>query len=128
MGFKFIVRDNAGSDLVPIADGSYYTISTELKNDELQFQSGDFVLAFYDADGTTVVTPSGGIITPLMSPIAGQWMSPGVGDTVIAATDVIAGIAVYTIPVFVGGAIQGRVDLLGIAGATYMRAEFRRFR
>lgn len=122
-----------GDYLVPVTDGSYFTESSNKKGDDIfmEHQTGDFALCFYASDGVTPVTPTGGTITPYMEHIKNVWQAPGVGDASIDATSVIAesdGIATYSVPVFLGGAIRGRMDLLGITGATYVKAQFRRFR
>lgn len=133
------VKPNAATglddkQLIPVTDGTYYTSEMDNKNHGDQFlnyQTGDFVLCFYDSDGVTPITPTFGTITPTMSPIDNIWMEPGVGDTVIDATEVIVegdGSATFSIPVFVGGAKQGKIVLAGITGATYVKAEFRRFK
>ena len=103
-----------------VANGTYVT-------DEVMsadYQSGTFVIAFYDAGGNAA-TPTGGTIKPEMSPIAGQWHEPSSGDITIDATKVIAGVATYVMPVFVGAAVSGRLTLAGITGtATTFEAHF----
>ncbi len=120
--------------LVPVADSTYFTESMVKKSHGdrfLEAQTGDFVICFYDADGVTPVTPTAGTVKPEMSPIDNVWMEPGVGTITIDAADIRVdsdGLSSYTIPVFVGGTKQGRVTLADIAGATYFKAEFRRFK
>ena len=122
-----------GDYLAPVTDGTYYTKKSDKNGDDIfiEHKTGDFALCFYDADGETPVTPTAGTIAVYMSPFADTWLEPGVGDKVIDATTVKAatdGIATYNLPMFVGGAVQGRIDLSGITGATYVKAQFRRFR
>jgi len=106
-----------------VADGTYVT-------DEVMsadYQSGTFVIAFYDAGGNAV-NPTGGTIKPEMSPIKGQWHEPSSGDITIDATKVIAGVATYVMPVFFGNAVSGRLTLDSITGtATTFEAQFWRF-
>ena len=104
-----------------VADGTFYTgeISTG-------FQSGVFVIAFYDASGDAV-TPTAGTITPAMSPLPGQWHAPSSGDTAIDATKCKKesdGLATYVMPVFVAQAIKGKFTLAGVTGADNFVAEF----
>jgi len=129
----FNVVSDTFNELVPVTDGSYYTraINETGYDGLLEYQTGDFALCFYGADGVTPGTPTAGTITPLMSPVENIWLAPGVGDTSISATTVTVesdGIATYNLPMFIGGAIQGRIDLSGITGATFVKAQFRRFR
>jgi len=131
MIFNVLTNDTAKSPLIPIANGVYYTRSMVLHDKSLEFNSGDFAIVFYAADGTTPVTPTGGTIVPVMSPIDGIWLGPGLGDSTIDATKVIAstdGTATYSTPTFSAGAKQGRITFAGILGATYAIAEFRRNR
>ena len=131
MIYNVIPATPTGEDdelLVPVTDGSSFTISMLERNKNLQ--TGDFALCFYDADGVTPITPTAGTVQVDMSPMENVWMAPGVGDATIDATAVIVdgdGLATYTTPVFLGAAYQGRVTLTGISGATFMKAQFRRF-
>lgn len=129
MSFAFNVKHEA-DNLVPVADGTYYTQTTEHIDSEISYQSGDFSLCFYAADGVTPVTPTGGTVKPEMSPIDNIWLEPGVGDVTIDASNVIVesdGVAAFSMPVFVGGAVRGRIHLSGITGATFVKAQFKRF-
>lgn len=119
--------------LIPIADGVHFTETMIKRGSDqfLEFQTGDFALCFYDADGVTPITPTGGTVQVAMSPMEGIWMAPGVGDPIITASEVIVeaeGLATYVTPVFLGAAILGRITLAGITGATFVKAQFRRFR
>lgn len=113
---RYFVGEESGN---PVTDGVY---ETELTSDS--YQSGTFVIAFYDAGGNAI-TPTGGTVKPEMSPIKGQWHEPSSGDVTIDATNVIAGVATYAMPVFVGDTERGRVTLSGITGtATTFKAYF----
>lgn len=105
-----------------VADGTHYTETLSA-----DFQSGVFVIAFYDASGNAA-TPTAGTITPAMSPIKGQWHAPSSGDAIIDAVKCKKesdGVATYNIPVFVAEAIQGKLTLAGITGtATTFEAHF----
>ncbi|MBL4800225.1 MAG: hypothetical protein JKY50_22745 [Oleispira sp.] len=109
-----------GSNVLPVANG--VLVTNEMLN-VTSYGTGVFVIAFYDASGDPV-TPTAGTITPEASPIDGQWHTPSSGDATITATAVVAGSAVYAIPVFTGPVIQGRITLAGILGATSCKAYF----
>lgn len=132
MIYNVIPATSTGEDdklLIPVADGESFTIKMNGRNAELQ--TGDFALCFYDADGETPITPTAGTVQVDMSPMENIWMAPGVGDATIDASSVVVngeGLATYTTPVFLGAAYQGRVTLSGITGATFMKAQFRRFK
>lgn len=116
-----------GSRELPVADGTYTTLSSDNFQMDKNYDDGIMVIAFQDSNGQPV-TPTAGTIVAEMSPIEGQWHGPSSGDATIAATEVIAGSATYDIPRFEGKAIAGRVTFSGIAGATTARVEFWRSR
>ena len=106
-----------------VANGTYSVLSTDIKM-SADYQTGTFIIAFYDDSGNAV-TPTAGTIKPEMSPIAGQWHEPSSGDVTIDATKVIAGVATYVMPVFFGAAVDARLTLSGITGlATNFEAHF----
>lgn len=117
------VYNESGSDILPVVDGTLSTKTPQNKFMNIEFETGTFVIQFFDASGLPVA-PSGGTIVPEMSATPdGQWFSPGTGDATINAVD--AGVnAGYTIPVFNGPAYEGRVTLSGITGATTCKAYF----
>ena len=117
------VKNEDGGTRVPVTDGTYTTFDKPGSDISYQTEDGVFVIAFYDASDN-VVTPTAGTITPEMSPISGQWQSPSDGDTTINATEVEVGLSSYTIPRFAGPAMQGRMTLAGITGASYCVAYF----
>ena len=91
------------------------------------YQSGTFVIAFYNSAGVAV-TPTAGTVKPEMSPIKGQWHEPSGGDVTIDAAKCIAGLATYAIPVFFGECEGARLTLAGITGtATTFEAHFWRY-
>ena len=122
----YYVNDGAGSTTLPIDDGVLTTFAQPGSEIDISTESGVFVIAFQDANGDPV-TPTGGTITPEMSPIEGQWQGAGGGDVIINAVDVIAGSAAYTLPVFPGPAREGRLTFSGITGAVSAVAYFWRF-
>ena len=122
----YYVDDGAGSTTLPIGDGVLSTFDKPGSGVDISTESGVFVIAFQDANGDPV-TPTGGTITPEMSPIEGQWQKATTGDAIINAVDVIAGSAVYTLPVFPGPAREGRLTFAGITGAVSAVAYFWRF-
>ena len=119
-------RSGKGAKTVKISETITNGFTGTFETEDLSeaFDSGIFVVAFYDNAGNNV-TPTGGTIKPEMSPIAGQWHEPSSGDVTINATDVKAGVATYNIPVFLARAEKGRVILTGITGsATRVEAYF----
>lgn len=118
----YYVRDN-GRQEISVADGVYSTFTNPGSEIDIGTETGVFVIAFYDSSGSPV-TPTGGTIVPEMSPIRGQWQQAGSGSATIDATTVIAGTATYTVPVFAGPAIEGRITLSGITGADSAVAYF----
>ena len=118
--------DNKSID-VSVADGTY-----ETGNIAERFREGVFVIVFFDVD-ENIVTPTGGTIETQMSPFRVpekeqyQWLEPSSGDRVINAADVIAGsdgVATYTMPLFIGPSVKGRIILAGITGADHCQAFF----
>ena len=114
------VKAADGSDDLPVSNGVLYT--SEMLN-VTDFGTGVFVVAFYDADGVPVTTTAGTIV-PEASPIEGQWHTPSSGDATIQASSVIAGSSLYSLPVFTGPVVQGRLTFAGIVGASFARAYF----
>lgn len=117
MGQRYFVKSN-GSDVLPITDG---TLTTDAVSTD--YETGVFVVAFYDASGD-IVTPTAGTIKPEAMLIKGQWATPSSGDTTINAVDCIAGVMNYVVPVFNGPVEQGRLTFTGITGATSAKAYF----
>lgn len=117
------VKNEGNGQNLPITDGTLSTFNQIGDDIDLGTEVGVFVIAFYDATGAPV-TPSGGTITPEMSPIAGQWQAVSTGDAVIDATTVQAGLATYSMPTFSGPAIEGRITFAGITGAASAVAYF----
>ena len=123
----FILNDLSDNESIniPVDDGTYETgIIAE------RFKEGVFIIAFFDANNN-LVTPTGGAIKVEMSPFRNrdnldqfQWQDPSNGDTPILATNVIAGLAKYTLPLFIGPSVKGRMKLNGIAGADHCQAFF----
>lgn len=119
----FNIKHNDSID-IPVTDGVY---ETDLIDE--RFRNGVFVIIFFDIDGN-IVTPDGGSIEPRMATFInkdtgeGQWLTSSSGDKVVIATDVKAGDADYTLPVFQGPTIKGKMELTGITGADYCRAFF----
>lgn len=106
-----------GSAVLPVTDGTYFTSDNMPEG----FENAAFVIVFYDASGDAVA-PTGGTITPQMSPAEGQWHSSSNTPTITASQ---AGpTATYEIPVFPGPSRQGRVTFASIAGADHARAHF----
>ena len=119
----YYVNDGAGQTKLPIADATLTTFDGTGSDVDISTESGVFVVAFFDAGGVCA-TPTGGTITPEMSPIEGQWQGPSAGDTVIDATTVIAGTSTYVIPSFAGPAREGRLTFAGITGVVSAVAYF----
>lgn len=122
----YYVNDGAGSVSLPVGDGVFTTFDQPGSDVDISTESGVFVIAFQDANGDPV-TPTGGTIVPEMSPIEGQWQKATTGDSIIDASEVIAGSSAYTMPVFPGPAREGRLTFAGITGAVTAVAYFWRF-
>lgn len=116
MSRNYYFRDGDGNQLIEIADGDFFT-------DGIQsgYSLGAIAVEFLDADGVTPVTPTGGTVTFLSSPIGEQWHEPSNGNGVINAVDV-SPTPNYTMPTFNGPVIKSRMTLDSITGATYVRA------
>lgn len=115
------VLNASGGDVLPVANG---TLNTRLMLNTDEYETGTFNIQFYDANGDPV-TPGAGTIVPEMSTFSeGQWLGPSTGDATIQATDVQAGSASYTVPVFNGPAVEGRLTFSGITVAVSAKAYF----
>ena len=123
MPTKYNVLNATGGTKLPIANGTLSTQVGGIKDMDIEQGTGVFIIAFYDANGDPV-TPSAGTINPEASPIRGQWHAPSSGDATIDAIKVIAGSSTYSIPVFTGPVIAGRLTFAGITGAVTARAFF----
>lgn len=112
-----------GSEVLPIADGIYYTRAGmgASTSDNCQV----YVEFFTDAAGTVLASPSAGTIKPEGSPMGQAWLAPSSGETINAAD--VKNVSTYTPPVFFGRMEQGRVTLTGITGALTARITFWRF-
>ena len=102
--------------LIPVSDGEYFT-----KMMDTGASIGACAIEFLDADGETVVTPTGGTATFTSSPIGDQWHTPSNGDGVVNAIDVKPD-ASYTLPEFNGPVIKSRMVLADVTGASFVRA------
>jgi hypothetical protein len=109
---------------IPITDGTYETgLIAE------RFREGVFIIIFFDIAGN-IVTPTAGTIKAHMAPFKHptkdqfQWLEPSSGDITINASSVIAGLALYTLPLFIGPSVKGRMILNGITGADHCQAFF----
>lgn len=115
MAKRFYINDSV---LNPVNDGVF-----ETGVQQVEFETGVFIIAFYDAQGEPV-TPTAGTVKPEMSPVKGQYLEPSSGDITIDATTAGDGSASYKMPVFIGPAIGGRIELDGIVGAEQYTAYF----
>jgi hypothetical protein len=110
--YKFF---GGGTDLIPVADGDYFT------NDiSADFETGACYVRFYDADGVTVVTPSGGTILFQSTSLEDQYQSSA--DGTITATEVEITNSTYTPTRFQQSVIKSKMTLTGITGASFVRA------
>jgi hypothetical protein len=104
-----------GTTLIPIADAEHFT------NDiSLDYGSGACFLQFIDADGLTVVSPSGGTIE-FQSASIGEQYQPS-ADGVINAVDVTITDSPYTPTRFQLPVLKSKMILTGITGATFVIA------
>ena len=115
MANQYYFRDANGSTRIPVANGEFFTGA--MSGDYLR---GNCYLRFLDANGDNV-TPTGGAIAFDSSAVSGQFlMAPTIQS--INATDVIAVNALYTPPTFDSIAIDTRMTLTDIVGATHVEA------
>lgn len=121
MGRRYDFRagaDGTGTALIPIAAADFFA------NDiDPVFERGQCCLAFYGADGTTLVTPTAGTIIFRASCIEGQFLRDSSTST-INAVQVQAGDADYTPSVFNGPATRAKMTLAGITGASFVAAHY----
>ena len=121
MGRRYDFRagaDGTGSTLIPIAAGDFFV------NDiDPSYERGQCCLAFYGPDGTTLATPLTGTIIFRASCIEGQFLRDSSSITV-DATQVQAGDAAYTPPVFNGPAIRAKMTLAAITGVSFVAAHY----
>lgn len=113
MARAYDFEDGNGNSLLPIADASF---TTARMGDS--YSKGECFVAFYDADGETLVTPTAGTVTFQSAGIEGQWLDAPSGTTIDATT---VGTA-YTPPSFNSRVVRSRMTLSGITGATYVQA------
>lgn len=121
-GRKYEFKTATGDTLIPVADDDFYTDNM----DEIEFSRGECFLQFYDTDGTTPITPGAGTIVFRSAGIGDQYLRDG-SNTTITATTVIAGDALYSPPSFNSIVRKSKMTLLGITGATYVRAFHMRY-
>ena len=113
---KVLYIESGGSEIIPVANGTYYTDSK--KGDvSLMHKRSIFFIQFYNASMVPVV-PTAGTAVPEMSPFAQQWLSASNNDT----ASVSALSADYEPFIFEGPALGGRVTIAGITGAVYAKA------
>lgn len=117
-------KTTGGDTLIPVADDTFYTDHM----DTVEYVIGNCFIEFYDTDGETPITPTGGTITWASTPFhsESQYLAPP-SDGVTTATDVIAGDAVYTPPSFDATVARTRMTLASITGASYVRAYHSRY-
>lgn len=118
--YRFPVKTGAGGEILPTADGTFYTddIQGGLANN---WQA--YVEFFSDDQGTVAVTPTGGTVVMQARPMANNWLASSNSPSVNASA---CGepISTYTPPQFTGRVTKGRVILSGVTGAAYCRITF----
>ena len=121
MGRRYDFRagsDGTGSTVIPVAVGDFFC------NDiDPVYERGQCCLAFYGPDGTTLATPTAGTIIFRASCIEGQFLRDSL-TTTIQATQIEAGDASYTAPLFNGPAIRAKMTLAGITGVSFVVAHY----
>ncbi len=114
----FWFQDNGGNNRIPVADGDYFTGSLPQ-----EYLRGNCYLRFLDSNGD-LVTPTGGTIEFVASPIEGQYlMAPSIQSidaTTVGGTP--SSDATYTPPTFDSIAINTRMTLAGVTGAAFVEA------
>ena len=112
-----------GSEVLPVADGVYYTKAGMGASTADNCQV--YVEFFTDAAGTVLANPSAGTVTPSGTPMGDVWLAPSSGATINAADVDLLG--TYTPSVFLGRMERGRVQFAGITNALTARVTFWRF-
>lgn len=116
----FPVLTSSGASLLPVADATYYTIEMPASADT----RCHVYIEFFAANGTTVVTPSGGTITCYGSPAGENYI---LIKNAVNAADCGAGNSTYTPPVLEGRVLRGKVVLSGVTGASFARITYVKF-
>ncbi len=108
-------KDNSGDTLIPIADGDFFTDDVSII-----FPNGACWIRFYDADGVTPITPTGGTIDFKGTGIEDQYQASADGQ--IDATTVTITDATYIPTRFQLPVIKSKMTLAGITGASFVKA------
>lgn len=115
--YSFYADSDEDNELVPIADGSYYTGDMDAG-----YSDGQCFLQFFDADGVTPFTPTDGTIQFYSAALDGQYLADSASITIDAVDVAGTGNATYTVPTFPALAIKSKMVLSGIVGPTYVKA------
>lgn len=119
--------DESRTDLIPVADGTYYTQYMTYQDPTMDTGMGTFEIMFYDENKKPVKPDAGGTITPKVETVADVWHRAGEGDSQIMSEHVDPALCVYITPTFISTAMRGRVTLENISGAAYFKAYFPRW-
>ena len=122
---RYNVKTNAGSSILPVANGEYFTNMMGPSQSD-----GEVYLEFFNTSAdagalTNAVTPTGGTITVSASPMGNVFIRDA-NETVINAAEVSVPDGGYTPPIISGTAVRGKVAFAGITGATHARVIFSR--
>lgn len=120
MGRRYNFKTSAGSSILPVTDGDYFTDILDPSYNDGQVYLEFFGSADDARDFTNAVTPTGGTIVVNGSPLGNVYIRDSNSET-INATTVSAPDGTYTPPIIAGTAVQARVTFSGIAGATHCR-------
>jgi hypothetical protein len=121
---RWPVLTPAGSEVLPVADGTYYTPGGMGASTAANCQV--YVEFFSDAAGLVPVTPGAGTVDVRGSPMGNNWVTPSAGG-IINAIDAGSPLSTYVPPSFVGRMEKGRAQFSGITGAVSARVTFWRF-
>lgn len=122
---RYNVKTNAGSSILPVTAGDYFTdmMSPSLSDGEVYVE---FFNNSADAGNlTNAVTPTAGTITVSASPMGNVFIRDAQEET-IQANQVSVPDGGYTPPIISGTAVRGKVVFAGITGATHARVIFSR--
>lgn len=122
---RYNVKTSAGSSILPVTNGEYFTdmMSPSLSDGEVYLE---FFNSSTDAGNlTNAVTPTAGTITVAASPIGNVFIRDAQEET-IQASSVSVPDADYTPPIISGTAVMGKITFTGITGATHARVIFAR--
>lgn len=120
MGRRYNFKTAAGSSILPVTDGDYFTDTLDPSYNDGQVYVEFFGSADDASNFTNAVTPTGGTLVVNATPLGNVFIRDSNSET-INATAVSTPDGTYTPPVISGSAVRARITLSSIAGATHCR-------